>query len=161
MEIERNQNGERRHEGCSGWEALADEAQFTEHRLFFPGRWTMQSFRKSRLLRNYGLVLSVGWSTFCCCQQVFCSASRAISGNSWIFHWYPLENIPARPRHVIPTASFIVLGTADTYFFFAPPRNDWYGTLESYWYFYSEAFRVTYLSSYCFEMVGRKLILKV
>lgn len=82
MEIERNQNGERRHEGCSGWEALADEAQFTEHRLFFPGRWTVQSFRKSRLLRNYGLVLSVGWSTFCCCQQVFCSASRVISGNS-------------------------------------------------------------------------------
>lgn len=44
---------------------------------------------------HYGLVLSVGWSTFCR-QQVFRSGSRGISGNSWISGQSSL-NIPARP----------------------------------------------------------------
>jgi len=30
-----------------------DEAWFSKRRLFFPGHWAVQSFRKSRLLRNY------------------------------------------------------------------------------------------------------------
>jgi len=35
-----------------------DEARFSRRRLFFPGHWTVQSFRKSRLLRNYSLCRS-------------------------------------------------------------------------------------------------------
>lgn len=35
-----------------------DEVRFSKRRLFFPGHWTVQSFRKSRLLRNYGLAAS-------------------------------------------------------------------------------------------------------
>jgi len=38
-------------EGTGG--GKLDEAWFSKRRLFFPGHWAVQSFRKSRLLRNY------------------------------------------------------------------------------------------------------------
>lgn len=43
-----------------GWtRGKLDEARFSKRRLFFPGHWAVQSFRKFRLLRNCGARLVV------------------------------------------------------------------------------------------------------
>lgn len=44
---------------CSRGRGKLDEARFSKRRLFFPVHWAVQSFRKSRLLRNYGPASSI------------------------------------------------------------------------------------------------------
>lgn len=71
--------GERREERQREREGKLDEARFSKRRLFFPGHWAVQSFHKSRLLRNYELVDPTAMRRDAVLGRFFCAARETMT----------------------------------------------------------------------------------